>query len=334
MFIFFFLLIYYPFTFLFSEKLVIERKKSLSNNPYPLEKVAIVDLEYIVKKINSSKIQTLIKDKKDTSKKSIDLELEKIKEKKALLKNENLDIRIKKNYIIDIENSKSNISRLIYLKNEKIKQDIEHLNKSLIKLILIEIEKIRVKNNYTFILDKKSILALNPKIEITSEVLSILKKKIKNNNPMEINFLSICKKLPHKSPFLFINSIISTDLKNKEIKSIKNVKNTDPFIELHFPKNPVYPGIFLIEGFAQTALLLQSLLFNQKKIPLTFLSQIDSVKFRQPVFPGNQIVFYIKKIAGNIQFGKFTGNAFVKSIKVASATFTCISTKKKSSKDI
>ncbi len=37
----------------------------------------------------------------------------------------------------------------------------------------------------------------------------------------------------------------------QRIKGLKNVAMTEDFLEFHFPKNPVMPGVLLIEAFTQ-----------------------------------------------------------------------------------
>src|SRR6516162_7615895 len=63
---------------------------------------------------------------------------------------------------------------------------------------------------------------------------------------------AILKALPHRYPFLMIDRII--DMQGDEAAiGLKNVTVNEPQFLGHFPGNPVFPGVLLIEGMAQTA---------------------------------------------------------------------------------
>jgi 3-hydroxyacyl-[acyl-carrier-protein] dehydratase len=58
-------------------------------------------------------------------------------------------------------------------------------------------------------------------------------------------------KLPHRYPFLLVDRII--DMDGDRATGIKNVSVNEPYFQGHFPRNPIMPGMLLIEGSAQTA---------------------------------------------------------------------------------
>ncbi|HZY68683.1 MAG TPA: 3-hydroxyacyl-ACP dehydratase FabZ, partial [Devosia sp.] len=62
----------------------------------------------------------------------------------------------------------------------------------------------------------------------------------------------ILQLLPHRYPFLMIDRIIEVDSDDSAI-GIKNVSVNEPIFQGHFPGNPVFPGVLIIEGMAQTA---------------------------------------------------------------------------------
>jgi len=62
----------------------------------------------------------------------------------------------------------------------------------------------------------------------------------------------ILEALPHRYPFLMVDRVI--DMKGDESAiGIKNVTFNEPQFMGHFPGNPVFPGVLMIEGMAQTA---------------------------------------------------------------------------------
>src|SRR5712691_4419629 len=62
----------------------------------------------------------------------------------------------------------------------------------------------------------------------------------------------ILKALPHRYPFLMIDRVINIRGDETGI-GIKNVTANEPHFMGHFPGNPVFPGVLMIEGMAQTA---------------------------------------------------------------------------------
>ncbi|HSO09625.1 MAG TPA: 3-hydroxyacyl-ACP dehydratase FabZ, partial [Desulfoprunum sp.] len=69
--------------------------------------------------------------------------------------------------------------------------------------------------------------------------------------PQNIDVVEIMRLLPHRYPFLLVDRIVSID-PGKEIVGIKNVTINEPFFQGHFPGRPVYPGVLILEGMAQT----------------------------------------------------------------------------------
>ena len=79
---------------------------------------------------------------------------------------------------------------------------------------------------------------------------------------------------------------------------IKNVTANEPQFMGHFPDNPVFPGVLMIEGMAQTAgvLCICSGEAGSATKSVFFLT-IDKAKFRKQVVPGDTIEYHVTKIA-------------------------------------
>lgn len=133
------------------------------------------------------------------------------------------------------------------------------------------------------------------------------------------DILAILKALPHRYPFLMVDRII--EMKGDESAiGIKNVTINEPQFVGHFPGNPVFPGVLLIEGMAQTAgaVCVLAQMSGDQPRQVYFLT-IDNAKFRRPVVPGDTIEYHVRKIARKRNMWWFQGEAKVGGHTVAEA---------------
>jgi 3-hydroxyacyl-[acyl-carrier-protein] dehydratase len=129
----------------------------------------------------------------------------------------------------------------------------------------------------------------------------------------------ILKALPHRYPFLMVDRIINIRGDESGI-GIKNVTVNEPQFQGHFPERPVFPGVLMIEGMAQTAgvLCVLSGEVGAGRKSVYFLT-IDKAKFRRPVVPGDTLEYHMTKKARKKDMWWFRGLAKVAGKIVAEA---------------
>jgi 3-hydroxyacyl-[acyl-carrier-protein] dehydratase len=131
----------------------------------------------------------------------------------------------------------------------------------------------------------------------------------------------ILKALPHRYPFLMIDRIISIDGDRSGI-GVKNVTINEPIFQGHFPAKPIFPGVLIIEGMAQTAgaiAIAYDARVNPGKKKLVLMLTIDRAKFRRPAGPGDRIEYHVRLIHRRRSVGRFEAKAIVDGVVIAEA---------------
>ena len=124
--------------------------------------------------------------------------------------------------------------------------------------------------------------------------------------------------LPHRYPFLMVDRIIAMKSDESAI-GIKHVTFNEPQFQGHFPGQPVFPGVLLIEGMAQTAGALCVWAGLTGKAKSVYFLTIDKAKFRKPVLPGDVVEFHMTRKARRKMMWWYRGEAKVNGELVAEA---------------
>ena len=178
---------------------------------------------------------------------------------------------------------------------------------------------------------KGRIIATRPGHTINNMFARMMRKEIRKHevqapkyDPNQIPLMDVNKirtLLPHRYPMLLVDKVV--DVNGNYIVAIKNVTNNEPFFQGHFPEEPVMPGVLLVEAMAQAGGLL---VLHDKEEPETYSTyflNIDNVKFRQKVVPGDTLVLRVEQVAPlRHSIGTMQGYAFIGENCVAEATFT------------
>ncbi len=128
----------------------------------------------------------------------------------------------------------------------------------------------------------------------------------------------ILKTLPHRYPFLLVDRVINIGADFSGV-GIKNVTANEPQFAGHFPERPVYPGVMMIEGMAQTAGVIGILAMKEARPRAVYFLTIDKCKFRKPVIPGDTIEYHMKFVNRKRAMWWYYGEARVNGAVAAQA---------------
>lgn len=107
------------------------------------------------------------------------------------------------------------------------------------------------------------------------------------------NTAFITSRIPHRPPFLWLDSIIS--LNDDEIVAEKEISADLDLFQGHYPDYPIMPGVLLCEAVFQAGALLISENMNKDnsdhEVPagVPVLTRILGAKFKREVVPGDII---------------------------------------------
>jgi 3-hydroxyacyl-[acyl-carrier-protein] dehydratase len=128
---------------------------------------------------------------------------------------------------------------------------------------------------------------------------------------VELDIQRILRILPHRSPFLLVDRVIEIQPRTLA-RAIKCVTYNEPFMAGHFPSQPMFPNVLVLEALSQVLAILAyaSEPFDPSAKVLYQLG-FDQVKFRRPVVPGDRIELNVELTQRRTNIWKAKGEATV-----------------------
>ena len=144
---------------------------------------------------------------------------------------------------------------------------------------------------------------------------------------MKLNIEEIKDLIPHRDPFLFVDTceIITP---GQHGKSEKLFSVNEYFFKGHFPNNPIVPGVIIIEAMAQTAGVVVSYELKEYKEKSVLFMSLNKAKFRKPIVPNENVTFEVKFLNSVRDVYKFEGTCYKGNVKVCEAEFSAMITYK------
>ncbi len=139
---------------------------------------------------------------------------------------------------------------------------------------------------------------------------------------MDIN--EIREYLPHRYPMLLVDRVVDL-VEGESIVAYKNITGNEEVFNGHFPQNPVFPGVLIIEALAQASGVLGFKTMGKKPQDgsIYLFAGIDKVRFKRQVIPGDRLQLESKVVSSKRGIWKFACEASVDGELVASASILC-----------
>ncbi len=139
---------------------------------------------------------------------------------------------------------------------------------------------------------------------------------------MDVN--EVREYLPHRYPFLLVDRVIELNL-GESIVGYKNITVNEPYFDGHFPEQPVFPGVLLLEAMAQVSGILGFKTMDKKPADgsIYYFVGADKLRFKRPAVPGDQLMLRSQVLSDRRGIWKFEVSADVDGKLCASATILC-----------
>jgi len=139
-----------------------------------------------------------------------------------------------------------------------------------------------------------------------------------------IDIQRVMEMIPHRYPFLMIDRVVDL-IPDEGATGIKNVSINEAHFQGHFPRQPVMPGVLIVEAMAQTAgVFVVETLKGAAAGKLVYFMTIDEARFRRPVIPGDQLRVKVTKMRNRRNVWKFSCRATVEGVLVAEAIISAM----------
>lgn len=144
-----------------------------------------------------------------------------------------------------------------------------------------------------------------------------------SNELSQLDVKEIMALLPHRYPFLLVDRVLDYKV-GESLHAIKNVSFNEPMFTGHFPGEPIFPGVLILEAMAQaTGILGFKTVQDTGDNELYLFAGVDNARFKQPVVPGDQIHLYVDFVKERRGIWKFNAVAKVDDKVVCSAELMC-----------
>ncbi len=115
--------------------------------------------------------------------------------------------------------------------------------------------------------------------------------------------------LAHRYPILLVDRVL--EISDRELVAQKLVSANEPFLQGHFPGQPIMPGVLILEAMAQAAGIWLMQTNPETRTLMPVLTGVDKARFRRPVRPGDVLQLHVRIDRTRQRLIRFEGTATV-----------------------
>jgi 3-hydroxyacyl-[acyl-carrier-protein] dehydratase len=108
--------------------------------------------------------------------------------------------------------------------------------------------------------------------------------------------------IPHRAPFLLVDEVVELE-PGVRCAARRLVREDEPWFQGHFPGNPIFPGVLVVEALAQVGAI-AALSQEGAAGKLVLFAGIDKVRFKRVVRPGDMLDLKVEVIAMRAGVGR------------------------------
>lgn len=140
-------------------------------------------------------------------------------------------------------------------------------------------------------------------------------------NKITINYNNIFEYSKDTMEYMFVDK--AEVVPGKEAWGTKLSSHQDWYYKIHFPENPIMPGVFIMESIMTTGALIVNTMEGKKNVQLLFDS-CKEVKVYKSVRPGDILKSHVKLIKYRLGVASFEAEAFVENDIVCKMFFKLV----------
>ncbi len=142
---------------------------------------------------------------------------------------------------------------------------------------------------------------------------------------LPLNITDLYEYLPHRYPFLLVDRVVEMQV-GESVKGYKNITTNEALFNGHFPEQPTFPGVLILESMAQLSGVLA---FETKGTRpadgVNYLfGGVEKARFRRPVIPGDRLDMESRILADRRIMMKFETTAYVDGELACSAVLSVV----------